>query len=125
MSDQQIDPAAKKVAQVVRRYMARGGPYPSLLALTQTITVENQQVYGPVLKALQSFVSHTLIQGQEWPCSYCGRYENEPLQKLKIQREDDSFSYEGCWYCNMRPVLKQACIALTSFRQRKQEKGQE
>ena len=64
-------------------------------------------------EALQWFVRHTKLQSNRWPCPYCGRLSPQcPLVLVEVIFDSGERSTQGCWYCNLEPVIGSAEVAL-------------
>lgn len=69
-----------------------------------------------LVAALKRFVAHAKLLSRRWPCPTCGREgPDAPLRVvyvIKHGERDESGSFEGCWYCNIEPVIEEAEKAL-------------
>ncbi len=61
------------------------------------------------LALLQRFVSKLRLLSNRWPCPFCGRKTAlSKLVTITVYRSDGVQQYEGCWYCNLEPLLEEA-----------------
>lgn len=66
-----------------------------------------------MMRVLQRFVGHTKLQSNRWPCPYCGRVSSDaPLNTVEIIFKSGQVSHQGCWYCNMEPIITSAEVVL-------------
>lgn len=59
-----------------------------------------------LIEALGAFINKLDIRSR-WPCGECGRVNlREPLKSLKVEREDGSTFFGGCWLCNTALICR-------------------